>query len=199
MLGASALLAPDEIHPGDFADALHTHLEGYLFFNPELIQSLTASAAEAGTTISVDLASFEVVHAASAALPGLLEKYVDVVFANEEEAKAYFPDETDYEKMASRLSEICEVAVVKLGAKGSIIASGGQLHHVDCLPAKNLIDTTGAGDLWAAGFLSGWLRGKDLPECGRLGSLMGSEIVQVMGAKIPESRWPDILPEFDKN
>lgn len=196
MLGASALLSPDEINAGDFADARHTHLEGYLFFNPELIQSLTASAAEAGTTISVDLASFEVVNAARLALPGLLEQYVDVVFANEEEAKAYFPDENDYEKMALQFADICKVAVVKLGAKGSIIASGGEVHHVDCIPADPLTDTTGAGDLWAAGFLSGWLRGKDLPECGRLGSLLGSEIVQVMGAKIPEDRWTAILPEF---
>jgi sugar/nucleoside kinase (ribokinase family) len=199
MLGASALLSPEEIHPEDFHGARHTHLEGYLFFNPELIQSLTATAAEAGTSISVDLASFEVVHAAGADLPALLEKYVDVVFANEEEAKAYFPEESDYESMARQLAEICKVAVVKLGAKGSIIASGSDVYHVDCIPAENLTDTTGAGDLWAAGFLSGWLQGKSLAECGRLGSLMGSEIVQVMGAKIPEERWPSLLPEFSKS
>lgn len=196
MLGASALLSPDEIDPSDFIDSRHTHLEGYLFFNPDLIQSLTATAAGAGNSISVDLASFEVVQAANAHLPGLLDKYVDVVFANEEEAKAYFPAETDFEKMAIEFAKLCRVAVVKLGAQGSIIASGDQVHQVDCLPAGNLIDTTGAGDLWAAGFLSGWLSGKNLPECGRLGSLMGSEIVQVMGAKIPEERWASILPEF---
>lgn len=196
MLGASALLTPDEVSPDDFAGARHVHIEGYLLFNPDLIRQVTCCAAEAGCTISLDLASFEVVSASKAHLVSLLENHVDVVFANEDEAQAYFPDLTGYEQMAAELAKLCQVAVVKLGADGSIIASGDQQHRIGCRPIRQLVDTTGAGDLWASGFLTGWLRDKDLAECGRLGSVMGSEIVQVMGANVPAERWPAVLAEF---
>jgi sugar/nucleoside kinase (ribokinase family) len=196
MLGASALLAPDEISADDFAGARHVHIEGYLLFNPDLIKQVAKAASQAGCSISLDLASFEVVNAMKPVLADLLENYVDVVFANEDEAGAYFPNLTDYNQMASELAKLCKVAVVKLGADGSIIASGDEQHRVDCRPISQLVDTTGAGDLWASGFLTGWLRGKDLAECGRLGSLMGAEIVQVMGADVPEERWSHILSEF---
>ncbi len=196
MLGASALLTPDEISAADFSGARHVHIEGYLLFNPDLIQQVTAAATEAGCTISLDLASFEVVTASKTLLVDLLKNHVDVVFANEDEAQAYFPDLSDFREMAAELAKLCQVAVVKLGAEGSIIASREEQHRIDCLPIKQLVDTTGAGDLWASGFLTGWLRGKDLAECGRLGSVMGAEIVQVMGADVPEERWPDIQSTF---
>lgn len=195
-LGASALLTPDEISAADFTGARHVHIEGYLLFNPDLIKQVASAASEAGCTISLDLASFEVVNAMKPVLADLLENYVDVVFANEDEAQAYFPDLSDYNEMAAELAKLCKVAVVKLGAEGSIIASGEKQYRIDCLPVDQLVDTTGAGDLWASGFLTAWLRGKDLAECGRLGSVMGSEIVQVMGADIPEDRWPDVLSTF---
>lgn len=196
MLGASALLTPDEITADDFAGARHVHIEGYLLFNPDLIKQITSAASEADCSISLDLASFEVVTASKNHLVGLLENDVDVVFANEDEAQAYFPDLSDYDQMAAELAKLCKVAVVKLGAEGSIIASGDQQHRIDCLPIKELVDTTGAGDLWASGFLTGWLSDKDLAECGRLGSVMGAEIVQVMGADVPEERWPEVLATF---
>ncbi|MEM6883597.1 MAG: adenosine kinase [Verrucomicrobiota bacterium] len=196
MLGASALITPDEINASDFAGARHVHIEGYLLFNPDLIKQVTTAASEAGCSISLDLASFEVVNASKEHLVELLENYVDVVFANEDEAQAYFPELSDYQGMATELAKVCKVAVVKLGSDGSIIASENQLHRVDCLPIKQLTDTTGAGDLWASGFLTGWLRGQDLDKCGYLGSVMGAEIVQVMGADVPEERWPDILKQF---
>jgi len=196
MLGASALLEPDEIHPADFEGARHVHAEGYLFFNPALMKKVLQCASEAGCTISVDLASFEVVEATRDQLPRLLNDYVDIVFANEDEASAYFPGQSDYEEMARSLSRICEIAVVKLGAKGSLIANQDHLHGVDCFPIEQLVDTTGAGDLWASGFLTGWLRGQPLPVCGQWASRMGGEIVQVMGAQVPENRWKEILDDF---
>lgn len=196
MLGASALLTPDEITSDDFAGARHVHIEGYLLFNPDLIKRVTSAAAQAGCSISLDLASFEVVQASKDHLTELLENYVDVVFANEDEAKAFFPDLTEYNEMAAALAKFCTVSVVKLGADGSIIATDDHQHRIDCMPINDLVDTTGAGDLWASGFLTGWLRGKDLPECGRLGSVMGAEIVQVMGADVPEERWPHVLAQF---
>ncbi|MEM6823409.1 MAG: adenosine kinase, partial [Verrucomicrobiota bacterium] len=196
MLGASALLTPDEISPSDFSKSRHVHIEGYLLFNPDLIKAVAQSAKEAGCTISLDLASFEVVNASKSQLSDLLSNEVDIVFANEDEAKAYFPDIEDYETIAKEFAKVCEIAVVKLGADGSLVAQGDTVHRIPGNKVERAIDTTGAGDLWASGFLAGWLTGKDLPTCGAFGSLMGAEIVQIMGASIPENRWSEILKQI---
>lgn len=195
-LGASAELSPDLISAADFAGVRHAHLEGYLFFNPDLIQKILQSAKAAGCSISLDLASFEVVNATRGVLPGLLKEYVDVLFANEDEARAYFEDDRPYEEMAKALSELTEVAAVKLGKDGALIASGGSCERIAPHIVDQPVDTTGAGDLWASGFLHGWLDGLSLAECGRRGSILGAEVVQVIGAAIPPARWPEIEKAF---
>ncbi len=190
-LGAAMTLSPDEISAEDFRDCRHAHIEGYILFNRDLMFKVLNSAKAAGCTISIDLASFEVVGATKDILPDILSEYVDLVFANEEEAGALF-DSKDYEKMAADLAGMCDVAVVKLGKAGSLVQQGDQLEKVAPVLVNQPVDTTGAGDLWAAGFLYGWLRGKPLGTCGHYGSVMGAEIVQVMGAAIPHERWPEI-------
>ncbi len=194
-LGAAMTLSPDEISVEDFKGCRHAHIEGYILFNRDLMFKVLNSAKAAGCTISIDLASFEVVGATKDILADILTEYVDVVFANEEEAGALF-DSKDYEKMVADLAGMCEVAVVKLGKAGSLIQQGDKLERI----APNVVqavDTTGAGDLWASGFLYGWLRGRPLAECGRNGSILGAEIVQVMGAAIPQERWPEIKAVLD--
>jgi sugar/nucleoside kinase (ribokinase family) len=191
-LGASLDLSPDEISPADFEGCRHAHFEGYLLFNRPLMMKMLGCAAEAGCTISLDLASFEVVRAARDILPELLETYVDIVFANEDEAHALTEFGTDYELMALQIAKSVDIAAVKVGKAGSHVAGGGKLHTVSPVLVDRAIDTTGAGDLWAAGFLYGWLQGRDLPTCGRYGSVLGAEVVQVIGASIPDTRWDDI-------
>ncbi|WP_269540667.1 adenosine kinase [Cerasicoccus fimbriatus] len=188
-LGAAMTLSPDDVTPEDFAGVDHAHIEGYLLFNRDLLFRVLECAKLAGCTVSLDLASFEVVGAAKDILADILRDSVDIVFANEDEAGAFTDMGDDYMGMAAHLASLCDIAAVKLGKAGSLIQQGDQLHRIEPLIVNNAIDTTGAGDLWAAGFLYGWLSGKDLPTCGRYGSILGAEVVQVMGGAIPADRW----------
>ena len=192
-LGAAMTLAPEEISVSDFAGCTHAHIEGYLLFNEALMRRVLESAKKAGCTISLDLASFEVVNATKSILPDLLRDFVDVVFANEEEGSAYTGIAVDYNAIALQLAELCEIVAVKVGAPGSYIAHGGTGEKIEPTHAAHVIDTTGAGDLWAAGFLYGWSQKRSLAECAKLGSILGAAVVQVQGSVLPEHVWQDIL------
>ncbi|MFO8028052.1 MAG: adenosine kinase [Opitutales bacterium] len=192
-LGAAMTLHPDEISAGDFAACTHAHIEGYLLFNAELMQRVIESAKEAGCSISLDLASFEVVEASRDILPGILKDYVDIVFANEEEAAAFTGLTDDYAAMAEQLATFCDAAAVKVGAKGSYVASGQTVEKVEPVPAARVVDTTGAGDLWAAGFLYGWTRKQPLRECARIGSILGSAVVQTQGTELTDAVWARVM------
>jgi len=195
-LGAAATLAPEEVTPADFIGCRHAHIEGYLLFNEALMRAVLEAAKSSGCTISVDLASFEVVGATREILPDILRDYVDVVLANEEEAAAYLEKEESPEAMARELGKVCDLAVVKAGADGAWIVRGKETVFAPALSGIQPVDTTGAGDYWAAGFLSGWLKGKPLETCGHWGSILGAEIVQVIGASLDETTWERIMPEF---
>lgn len=192
-LGAAATLDASEVSTADFVGCAHAHIEGYLLFNPALMDQVLRCAREANCTISLDLASFEVVKAAGADLVKILTEYVDIVFANEDEAAAFFGEgAADYETMARDLGRICRTAVVKMGADGAWICHGGVCERVHANRVEKVLDTTGAGDLWAAGFLYGWLEGKSPLYCGKLASLVGAEVVQINGTAIPAARWDAI-------
>lgn len=195
-LGAAMTLQPDEISPADFAACQHAHIEGYLLFNEALLRAVLAAAKEAGCTISLDLASFEVVQAAGDTLTEILRDFVDIVFANEEEAAAFTGLSDDYPAMARALSELCSIAAVKIGAAGAWIASGDELFHAASVPAATVIDTTGAGDLWAAGFLYGWSHQRPLADCAHYGALLGSAVVQQQGTELPDTIWQPLQQEI---
>jgi len=186
-LGASATLKPDEITRADFDECTHAHIEGYLLFNEELMIAVLQKAREAGCTVSLDLASPEVVRAKHIMLPGLLREYVDMVFANEDEAAA-FAGTADEKEAHDKLSAFCPLAAVKVGARGSLIKTEDD---VVLIPAKHVhaVDTTGAGDLWAAGFLYGLLSGRDAAESGRIASHTGAAVVEEVGAAVPDAVW----------
>jgi sugar/nucleoside kinase (ribokinase family) len=195
-LGAAATLTPGEITPADFIGCTHAHIEGYLLFNPDLMFAVLQSAKEANCTISLDLASFEVVKAAGDSLPGLLRDYVDLVFANEDEAEAFHGGPDSPGNLAVELAGLCDLAVVKVGKQGAWLARGTEAIHSPALPNIKAVDTTGAGDFWAAGFLAGWLRGKPLEVCAAWGARLGAEIVQVIGAELPDATWERILKDL---
>jgi len=194
-LGAAITLSPDEISTDDFVGCQHAHIEGYMLFNRDLMYKVLDSAKAAGCTISVDLASFEVVGATKDILPEILEKYIDIVFANEEEANAYTDLGDDYEGMAKQLGKTCKIAAVKLGKSGSLVHHDGTITRIEPLVVANAIDTTAAGDFWAAGFLYGWLNGKDIATCGRYGSILGGEVVQIIGSMLSDQQWDKIKLE----
>ena len=195
-LGAAATLSPEEITPADFIGCSHAHIEGYLLFNPDLMQAVLKSAKSANCTISLDLASFEVVKAAGETLPELLREYVDLVFANEDEAAAFHGGQDTLGNYAAELAELCDLAVVKAGADGAWIAKGTEVFHTKAIPGITAVDTTGAGDFWAAGFLAGWLNGKPLEVCADWGARLGAEIVQVIGAELPDENWDQIKKDL---
>ena len=191
-LGASAEARPDEMAAAPFSDAAIVHIEGYLLFNQELMLSVLQSARNAGARVSLDLASFNVVEECRDILPDLVAQYVDILIANEDESLAYTGGIRDESRALEALSRNVDLAVLKLGARGSLIAhDGGQLtirSHGD----GSAVDTTGAGDLWASGFLFGLVNHMRLDVCGDLGSRCGCAVCQVVGANIPEEGWGTI-------
>ena len=195
-LGAAMTMSPEDWGIDAFKGCTHVHMEGYMLFNKPLTDHVVALAKEANCTISLDLASFEVVNAMKEVLPALLTDYVDIVFANEDEAKA-FTGFDDPVKALNNLAEFCTTSVVKVGKEGAFMQDRGQTVKV-WANAVDAIDTTGAGDLWQAGFLYGFLQGKNLATCGEYGSILGAEVVQVMGASIPDERWDVIINDFKR-
>ena len=189
-LGAAMTLSPDEVTPADFAGCRHTHMEGYLVFNEALADAVLAAARAAGCTVSVDLASFEVINATRPWIFKQLATGIDVVFANEDEIRALFEDQTSgYDELSRRLASHGVTAAVKIGKDGAWIARGDELHRIEPVVVEQAVDTNGAGDSWAAGFLSAYLRDKPLPECGRIASHVGAETVRHLGPIIPDDAW----------
>jgi sugar/nucleoside kinase (ribokinase family) len=198
-LGAAMTLAPSEISAGDFRGVGHAHIEGYLVFNQALCEAVLSAARAAGCTISLDLSSFEVVNATRDWMLSQFGRGIDIVFANEDEIRALFPgDKGDYEALARRLATHNVIAAVKMGRDGAWIAKGADAYRLPSIHLSDVIDTNGAGDAWAAGFLYGYIRGRPLDECGAIASIMGSETVRHLGPLIPDSAWPAVRNQVVK-
>jgi len=197
-LGASSTLTPDDISADDFKGITHFHAEGYMLFLPGVLAKTMQLAKEAGCTVSFDFSSFEVVRIFRKEIEALMEQYVDIIFANEDEAREFCgTDSFEPEKAAEQLGSVCSTAAVKLGKKGALLKQGGEVCRIAPKIVK-AVDTTGAGDLWQAGFLYGWLNGLGLQRAGELGAILGAEIVQVIGAEIPSGRWDAIKVQFNQ-
>ncbi|MBD3319564.1 MAG: adenosine kinase, partial [Chitinivibrionales bacterium] len=176
-LGASSEATPEEIHDEHFSDAAIVHVEGYLLFNEPLITRALSAAKNAGALVSLDLASFTVVEASRNILDNLVEEFVDILIANEDEARA-FTGLDDESASLEALSRKAEIAVLKVGKRGSSISTGGTVTRIGILGDGSAVDTTGAGDLWAAGFLYGLVNGYPIEKCGELGAACGYEVCQ---------------------
>nr|WP_155314309.1 adenosine kinase [Desulfosarcina ovata] len=196
-LGASADTQPEEITPDCFADSALVHMEGYLLFNPDLMTASLKAAKDAGALISLDLASFTVVEQSKALLDDIIERYVDVLIANEDEALAYTGIKDENEALA-QLARHVDVAVLKVGARGSYIQHDGRAYRIPAQGSGAAVDTTGAGDLWASGFLYGLVNGFGHEHSGRLASACGFEVCQVVGADIPADAWTRIRKQLEE-
>jgi sugar/nucleoside kinase (ribokinase family) len=190
-LGAASETTPGEIAGCSFLDAAVVHIEGYLLFNNDLIIKALSRAKEDGAMVSLDLASYTVVESSKELLETLVTEYVDILIANEDEAAA-FTGHRDERKAIEALSERARIAVLKIGERGSYIAKNGEIVKIDPMGKGSVIDTTGAGDLWASGFLFGLTRGYAVETCGRLASACGYEVCQVVGAAISDEGWTRI-------
>lgn len=188
-LGAGTQMLPEDLSAKMFKGVKLVHIEGYILSYGELTRRAMELAKRAGAKISFDLSSFEIILQHKNTIIDLLTKYVDVVFANEEETKALTG--FDPERGCEILKEMCEIAVVKMGKQGSLTARQDIKIYQPSFDVKTL-DTTGAGDLFASGFLHGYLSKKTLEECSKYGALVASEVVQIIGADIPSESWPQI-------
>lgn len=188
-LGAAVELAASDMKPEFFSGYDLLHIEGYLLQNYSLIEAACAMAKKNGLKVSLDLASFNVVEAHKDFLTYISKEFADIIFANEDEAKAMTGHQP--EDAVHRIAEWCDVAVVKIGKDGSLVKTGGELFRINADKA-NVVDTTGAGDLYASGFLFGLLNEISITECGRIGSMLGKQVIEQIGAKIPEKDWIEI-------
>ena len=190
-LGASSEIQPHEVSERFFEDAAIVHIEGYLLFNPDLILAVLKAAKVSGAMVSLDLASFTVVEESKKFLQTIINDYVDILMANEDEARAY-TGHTDERLALSALTETVDIAALLVGERGSYIAHEDQVIRVNAKSGGHIVDTTGAGDLWTSGFLFGLVNGYPLDVCGKLGSACGYEVCRVDGTKIPEEGWQRI-------
>ena len=189
-LGAAVEISENNLSDSYFKDYNILHLEGYLA--PLQLQMETAmkKAKQFHMQVSLDLASYNVVASNLDFLQKVIAKYVDIVFANEEEAKA-FTGMADPTEALHELAKLNKIAIVKIGKKGSLVQHGNEFRTIGISPAKS-IDTTGAGDLYAAGFLFGLIKGFSIEKCGHVGALLAANVIEELGAKISANRWENI-------
>jgi sugar/nucleoside kinase (ribokinase family) len=188
-LGAAVELNAEDLDPDYFNDFDILYLEGYLIFNKPLVVRACEIAKSKGMKVALDLASYNVVEAKLKDFRDLIEKYADIIFANEEEAKAFTAMEPEF--ALKQIAELSEIAVVKVGKEGSWIKRGEEILKVGTMEV-NCIDTTGAGDLYASGFLFGYANDLSLDNCGLLGSLLAGHVISITGARMDDQMWEDI-------
>lgn len=188
-LGAAVELSADNIDKEIFGGYNYLHIEGYLVQNKDLIRKAVILAKQLGLIVSLDLASYNVVEDNLDMLRELVKNNVDILFANEEEAKVF----TGKEPGAAifDIAKDVEIAVVKLGKNGSIIKRGNEFTEVGVIKADS-IDTTGAGDLYASGFLYGLINGMTLKRSGEIGALLSGRVIEIIGPKPDKSMWDEI-------
>jgi len=186
-LGAAVELSAGHLDPKIFSGYDHLHLEGYLVLNQLLVLQALEYAKQLRMTVSLDLASYNVVESNLTFLNRIIQDKVDIVFANEDEARV-FTGEADPRKALDRLSQLCDTAVVKTGDKGSLVKHKGITYEVGIIPVQCL-DSTGAGDLYAAGFLYGMANQLSPDACGKAGALLAGKVIENAGAKISGSSW----------
>ena len=192
-LGAAIELTPKDLERSIFAAYDVLYIEGYLVQNYELVRAAVQLAKECGMKVALDLASYNVVEANLDFLTDIVTEYVDILFANEDEAKA-FTGKMPREAL-EEISEFVETVVVKIGERGSLIRFAGRDYTAGVIDVK-CVDTTGAGDLYASGFLFGMARGYDPAVCGQIGSLLAGNVIEVIGSKMDEARWQHIYNEL---
>jgi sugar/nucleoside kinase (ribokinase family) len=184
-LGASSHLGPLDIDKRLIERAQILYLEGYLFDPPEAQEAFRVAADiahAAGRKVALTLSDPFCVDRHRAAFLELVERHIDVLFANEAEILSLY-EVTDFETAAARVRGHCEVAALTRSERGSVIVARDGVHVIEAEPVAKVVDTTGAGDLYAAGFMVGLSRRLPLPTCGRLGALAAAEVISHVGAR----------------
>lgn len=188
-LGAAADMHAEDIRKEAFIGYDIFHIEGYLVQDNELIEKAIRLAKESGCMVSLDLASYNVVNENHCFLKELIRKYVDIVFANEDESFAY--THLNPEESVKAIAGQCDIAVVKVGKRGSYVQQGDQMYHIGAVSTQCL-DSTGAGDLYAGGFLHALADGFDIRRCAEIGTIAAGRVVEIVGTKLSDENWDEI-------
>ena len=192
-LGACVEFGPEDVDDAVVAKAAVTYLEGYLYDPPQAKQAfLQASTAahQAGKLVSLSLSDPFCVDRHRAAFLDLVSGHVDILFANEAELCSLYQTES-FDDAIRQVRGHCRIAAVTRGALGSVVATDADVHVVGADTVDAVVDTTGAGDMYAAGFLFGFTQGRDLPTCAMLGGIAAGEIISHFGAR-PEHSLKDL-------
>ena len=196
-LGAAAEQKADELKQEMFEGYHYLFIEGYLVQDHELITRAMHLAKEAGLIVCLDMASYNIVSAEKAFFTQLINKYVDVVFANEQEAEAFTGLKAS--EAINEIAKLCSIAIVKERKEGTHIRKGTEYIHVNAPDVEEVIDTTGAGDFFAAGFLYGLAMGQSLERCAQIGTLLAGEVIQVVGTELEAATWEKLKKEITQN
>lgn len=192
-LGAAATLQTSDITPALFEGVSMAHIEGYLVQNHELMEAICQTATEMSVQLSLDLASYNVVASDLPFFQHLVQDYIDIVFANEEEAAAFTGKQDPIEALREIASLKC-LAVVKLGGKGASARLGREEVIIGAHKVP-VVDTTAAGDFFAGGFLYALNRGASLKDCLSCGALLSEHIIGVVGTRLSDEAWKEIRKE----
>lgn len=188
-LGPAPTISPDEITEDVLRNYDCIHIEGYLIVNEELVRETMKKAKRLGLKVALDLANYNIVNAYKGLLEEVIPQYVDILFANASEAEAFTG--LPAQEAVKALEKQVDVALVTLGKEGSLIGSHGQFYHVDAEGGKP-VDTTGAGDNFAAGFLYGQSVGASLVQSAQIGSMLSGYVIDVVGPQVPADKWEQI-------
>ena len=190
-LGAAAEMHAEDISPAIFEGYDCLYIEGYLVQEHSLIETAIRTAKECGLQVAIDLASFNVVAENLEFLRNIVTKYIDIVFANEDEARVFSGEEEPINAL-QYISEMCDLVIVKIGTKGALIKHKGEVIHIGIMAAAKRVDTTGAGDFYAAGFMYGLCEGLSLRQCGTIGAITAGKVIEVVGPTLGEETWAEI-------
>ena len=190
-LGAAVEMKAEDLTPEIFDGYDCLYVEGYLVQDHNLIRGAIRMAKELGLKVAIDLASFNVVEENVDFLREVISEYVDIVFANEDEARAFSGEEEPVNAL-QYISTMCDLVVVKIGMRGALIKQGSEVSHVGIMAAAKRVDTTGAGDFYAAGFLAGMCEGLSLRQCGTIGAITAGKVIEIVGTTPTEEAWDDV-------
>jgi sugar/nucleoside kinase (ribokinase family) len=184
-LGATTQLAPEDLNLEYIVASKVLYLEGYLWDQPrakKAMRDAAIRAREAGVKVSLTLSDAFCVDRFRAEFVDLVDNHVDILFANESEIISLYQTDT-FDAALEAVRGRCEIAVLTRSEKGSVVATANEVHVIDAEPGVQVVDTTGAGDAYAAGFLYAYTQGRDLATCGRLGGSLAAEVISHYGAR----------------
>ncbi|MDR0844965.1 MAG: adenosine kinase [Tannerella sp.] len=189
-LGPAAALTADEITDETLGRYDYIYIEGYLISNEALFLPILQRVKKLGLKVALDLSNFNIVNGFKEMLQDVIPQYVSILFSNEDEAEAYTG--LNAGEAVKKISEQVDISVVTIGKKGALVGSRGDMLRIPALAGANPVDTTGAGDNFAAGFLYGLSVEASLQQAAQIGSLLAGNVIETVGPQISGERWKQI-------